>query len=237
MEGVTVIPPGAGEILGDSNDRRVEALSERDELHATWSRFGPGRDGAGPHIHYEHSDLFYVLEGELTVKLEGDEEVPAPAGTLARIPPLVVHGFANRSDAEVKYLNLHAPGAGFIPYMRGMRDGNPVSFDVDEPDVEGVRPASEASIAGGDGVLCQEPAIAIAVGRAGEVEPDSLPDAADGVDSWFVLGGDAVGDLAGHELEAAAGTWVQVPAGTGPGFESGDARLILVRTPGVKSRY
>ncbi len=36
-----------------------------------------------------------------------------PAGTLARVPPDVVHGFRNGSDAELRYLNLHAPGQGF----------------------------------------------------------------------------------------------------------------------------
>jgi len=49
-----------------------------------------------------------------------DEQVTAGAGNLVAIPPMVVHGFRNRSDADVKYLNLHTPGCGFIPYMRGM---------------------------------------------------------------------------------------------------------------------
>jgi mannose-6-phosphate isomerase-like protein (cupin superfamily) len=107
----TVIPPGGGEVLGDSPDRRVEILSDHAALHATWSRFGPRRDGADLHVHRRHTDLFYVLEGELTVRLgpEG-ESVVAPAGTLARVPPLVVHGFRNGSDAELRYLNFHAPG-------------------------------------------------------------------------------------------------------------------------------
>src|SRR5680860_1223303 len=94
----TVIPPGGGEVVGDSPDRRVEILSDHSALHATWSRFGPRRKGAEPHVHRRHSDLFYVLEGELTVSLgrEGEGEgVVVPAGTLARVPPLVVHGFRN----------------------------------------------------------------------------------------------------------------------------------------------
>src|SRR6185295_14268138 len=99
-----VIPAGSGEVIGDAADRTVLVLSECDELHATWSRFGPGRDGAGLHIHYHHTDLFYVLEGELTVKLAEDEAITAGPGTLVSIPPLVVHGFRNASDADVKYL-------------------------------------------------------------------------------------------------------------------------------------
>src|SRR3954452_16371900 len=114
MRGPTAIPEGGGEIIGDSADRRVEILSEDDSLHATWSRFGPGRDGADLHIHRHHSDLFYVLAGELTLKLGPDGgEIPAPAASVVRVPPLVVHGFRNAGDVEVRYLNFHAPGEGF----------------------------------------------------------------------------------------------------------------------------
>ena len=105
-----LIPSGGGEIVGDSADRRVEILSDHDTLHSTWSRFGPHREGADLHVHRHHTDMFFVLEGELTVMLGTDGETAVvPAGTLARVPPLVVHGFRNGSDAEVRYLNFHAP--------------------------------------------------------------------------------------------------------------------------------
>ena len=129
-----VIAPAGGEVVGDAPDRRVEILCEHDALHATWARFGPRRDGADLHVHRGHSDLFYVLEGELTVLLgPAGEAVALPAGTLARVPPLVVHGFRNASDAEVRYLNFHAPGVGFADYMRGLRDGTRRSFDQEPP--------------------------------------------------------------------------------------------------------
>ena len=59
-----VLPPGGGEVVGDSPERRVEILCEHDAVHATWSRFAPGRDGADLHVHRLHTDVFYVLEGE-----------------------------------------------------------------------------------------------------------------------------------------------------------------------------
>ena len=103
-----------------SEDRRVEILCDRDELVVTWTRFGPHRDGASPHIHRTHSDLFFVLGGELTffVGPEAEERV-LPAGTLAFAPPLLVHGFRNAGDGELRYLNFHAPSAGFADYLRG----------------------------------------------------------------------------------------------------------------------
>ena len=72
-----------------------------------------------------------------------------PAGTLARVPPLVVHGFRNESDAEARFLNLHAPGQRFADYLRAMRDGRSFPFDQHDPPEDGGRPTSEA-VVGGD---------------------------------------------------------------------------------------
>ena len=101
-----VVPPGGGEVVGDAPDRRVEILADGDGVHATWSRFGPRRPGADLHVHRRHTDLFYVLDGELEVLL-GPEGRPArvPAGALARVPALVVHGF-RAGPGGVRYLNL-----------------------------------------------------------------------------------------------------------------------------------
>jgi hypothetical protein len=58
MSEPTVIAPRAGEVVGDAPDRRVEILADHDALHATWSRFGPGREGADLHVHRRHTDVF-----------------------------------------------------------------------------------------------------------------------------------------------------------------------------------
>ncbi len=135
--------PGEGEVVGDSVERRVEILCDRDELVVTWTRFGPHRDGASPHIHRTHSDLFFVLGGELTffVGPEAEERVLS-AGTLAFAPPLLVHGFRNAGDGELRYLNFHAPSAGFAEYLRGR---NP-DFDQHDPPADGGRPVSDAIV-------------------------------------------------------------------------------------------
>ena len=135
------------EVMGDSADRRVVLLCEHDDLHATWSFFGPGRDGADLHVHHHHTDMFYVLEGEFTLKLGPDGvEIAAPAGTFIRVPPLVVHGFRNASDADVRYLNLHAPGMGFASFLRDLRDGRPAGYDQHDPPADGGRDPAEAHI-------------------------------------------------------------------------------------------
>ena len=222
MSGPVIIPPGGGEVIGDSADRRVEILCEHDGLHATLSRFGPGREGADLHVHRRHTDFFYVLEGELTVRLDG-EEVVVPAGTLARVPPLVVHGFRNGSDAEMRYLNFHAPGEGFAGYMRSLRDGDPITYDQEPPPSEGARPATEAVVGGaveaGDGVLVHADTEALGVA---EVSLGGEPRRVGGLTCLSVL----EGEVAVGEHVAPAGSWLDLPPGT---RYSGAARVLEVR--------
>ncbi len=113
------MPPGGGEIVGDSADRRVEILSDPEPLHATWSRFGPRRDGADLHVHREHTDAFYVLEGELTFTA-GDAELRVEAGSWVQVPPGVPHTFSFTGTRPARFLDLHTPSCGFGAFVRGL---------------------------------------------------------------------------------------------------------------------
>jgi mannose-6-phosphate isomerase-like protein (cupin superfamily) len=220
MSGVTVIPPGEGEVVGDRPDRRVEILSDHPSLHATWSRFGPGRDGADLHVHHRHTDLFYVIAGELTMRLGPQgEEARVPAGSLVRVPPGVVHGFRNGSAAEVRYLNLHAPGVGFADYMRAIRDGRPLAYDQYDPPADGGRPHREVAI--GEPVANVE-AIRVAEARIDGEAPAAPPGA---VRSLYVLDG----ELAGGDTAAGPGAWVQLADGA-EAPPRGDARVLDIVT-------
>jgi quercetin dioxygenase-like cupin family protein len=215
---MTVILPGGGEVIGDSADRRVEILSDDKTVHATWSRFGPGRAGADLHIHRRHTDIFYVLDGALTVRLGmQDEHVTVPAGRFAVVPPLVVHGFRNASDAdEVRYLNFHAPGTGFADYVRGLRDGRTVVYDQEEPPADGGRPIDEAA------VLEHVDVDAITIREASGVHDGD--DAR--VRSYYVLDGEF--ELDGRALPV--GAWLQLPAGVA--HRVGGTRYLVATTGG-----
>ena len=52
-------------------------------------------DGAKLHYHLRSTELYYVLEGEGCVVLDGVEE-PVAKGSLVHIPPGVVHGARGR---------------------------------------------------------------------------------------------------------------------------------------------
>jgi len=242
-----VIAPRDGEIVGDAPDRRVEILCEHDGLHATWSRFGPGREGADLHVHRRHTDLFYVLTGELTIRLGiEDEPVALPAGTLARVPPMVVHGFRNASRAEVTYLNFHSPGRGFASFMRSLRDGDPITYDQEPPPPGGTRPATEAVFtraADRPGTAVEqlaevaEIAVAECRGEPGE-HRDAPQEDVRCARSYYVLEGELEIGAQGHTRRATAGSWVQVPPGLGhavasPGPEP--VRYLDVSTPASPS--
>jgi quercetin dioxygenase-like cupin family protein len=241
-----LVRPGAGEIVGDAPDRRVEILSDVDALHATWSRFGPRREGADLHVHRAHTDLFYVLDGELTIRL-GPEDVPVavPAGTLVRVPPMVVHGFRNASDADVRYLNLHAPGRGFAGYMRGRHEGREVSHDQYPPPPDGGRSPTDA-VVGGATSLAADASLRVTllsdveeIGIAEtSIDPGGTPPAPHvhrrHVESIYVLEGEIALTVGARELIGEAGTWVQVPPGIPhalafPG--NGPARFLEMHTP------
>ncbi len=123
-------PPGAGEVHAmGPNEIAIKATSEDTAggFFLSESTIAAGFPGPPPHVHDRLHDMFYVLEGTLTVRL-GEEEREAPPGTFVCVPPGTVHTFANRGDAPVRFLNFNIPG-GWEDYMRELaaaaRSGTP----------------------------------------------------------------------------------------------------------------
>jgi len=78
----------------------------------------PHASGPGPHSHADHDDIFYVIEGTMSV-LVGDDWVDAGVGSFVRAPAGVTHDFANRTDRRAGVLNIYIPG-GFERDMAGI---------------------------------------------------------------------------------------------------------------------
>ena len=78
----------------------------------------PGTDPGEPHYHVNHTDAFYVLEGELEFVVDG-EPVRATAGTLVVAPRGEVHAFPVAIGGPARFLNIHTPG-GFERYLRAL---------------------------------------------------------------------------------------------------------------------
>ena len=110
---------GEGETITRLPRREVVVLADHPDITITWTRYASGEPGPDLHVHREHTDAFYVLEGELTFPVgPRAEPVRVPAGGFVAVPPHVVHTFVNDSGAEASWLNLHAPDKGFAAYLR-----------------------------------------------------------------------------------------------------------------------
>lgn len=103
-----VVRPGEGARVG--NVEFLARTTDTQHFNCGIIDFAPGRR-LEAHAHPDEDDAFYILEGELTFEL-GGEDVHAPAGTFVLVPPGVEHGFRNDGLQPVRILNIHAP-AGF----------------------------------------------------------------------------------------------------------------------------
>ena len=108
--------PRAGEELaGRRRELRVKYEGGEFEVLEFWCE--PGFGPIEPHVHEDHADSFYVLEGEVEFTI-GDEVKRAGPGTWVAAPPGVRHGFAIPGPGPARFLNIHAPGTGFIDGVR-----------------------------------------------------------------------------------------------------------------------
>lgn len=106
-------------------------LAAFDDLMVSEYMLEPGTEPGEPHYHANHSDAFYVLEGELEFRIEGDS-VRASAGTLVVAPRCAVHAFPVAIGGTARFLNVHAPG-GFDRYLRTL---NEMRARGESPDAE-----------------------------------------------------------------------------------------------------
>jgi quercetin dioxygenase-like cupin family protein len=75
----------------------------------------PRGSGSPLHVHSREDEWFYVIEGELTLWVDG-ETIPAPAGSFVFGPRGIPHTFLVRSE-EARFLLVTEP-AGFEQFMR-----------------------------------------------------------------------------------------------------------------------
>jgi quercetin dioxygenase-like cupin family protein len=203
---------------------------ERPELLMSESQRSAGDGGVAPHVHREHADAFFVLEGEMDFHVAG-ETVRASAGWFVFSPAGVVHGFG---PGTARMLNFHAPGAPYVgrgdtydPPAHGSRGEGIVV-----PPGEGERLVGDKRVAY---IKASVPALTLSVF---ELEPGfEGPEPhqhEDHVDSFYVLEGDVEFVLGNEPVRAGPGTFFAAPPGivhtfTNPG--PGGARLLNMHSP------
>ena len=70
-------------------------------------------EGPPPHVHREHEEAFYILEGEFTFLL-GADAAAAPKGTLVVVPRGTRHGFSGKAGSRALVFAIPGGLAGFF---------------------------------------------------------------------------------------------------------------------------
>jgi mannose-6-phosphate isomerase-like protein (cupin superfamily) len=239
--GGVVLRAGEGESLFGG---RIVLKASFDELTITESLFPDAREGADPHIHRQHADSFYVLEGGLAV-LVRDDERPLSPGACACAPPAVVHGF--RSTTRTRFLNFHTPDGGFAENLRALDRGEQGGFDSFDAEAGTGPPATEAVFLGpdeGERLEANTRVATIKIGRDElsliefELEPGfDGPDPHshdDQIDSFYVLEGEPEFVMVDETLRLGPGSFVAAPIGVSHTFGNpgqNRARLLNMHAP------
>lgn len=69
----------------------------------------PNSEGPGPHQHLNNDEVFYILEGKISI-LIGDKWINADKGSFVRVPSKTIHDFVNHTSEKAGLLNFFIPG-------------------------------------------------------------------------------------------------------------------------------
>src|SRR5688500_14731415 len=94
-------------VVGDVY-RFLATGEDTDGRYALWEAIVPPGGGPPPHVHSREEEGFYILEGEITITVNG-ERVVAQAGTFANLPVGTPHSFKNESNRLARMLISVAP--------------------------------------------------------------------------------------------------------------------------------
>jgi mannose-6-phosphate isomerase-like protein (cupin superfamily) len=102
--------PGEGRTIAVVGDiyRFLATGEETNGTYAVWEAIVPPGGGPPPHVHSREEEGFYILEGEITIHIDG-RRVVATEGMFANMPVGCPHSFKNESDKPAKVLISVAP--------------------------------------------------------------------------------------------------------------------------------
>src|SRR5512135_635910 len=100
--------PGDGQPLPRVGRVRVSSAQTGGAFEVIELGTPPGGGGPPPHIHHEHAECFYVIQGTYTFAL-GNERVEASAGSVAFVPPGTPHAF-NATEGASALVFVIPPG-------------------------------------------------------------------------------------------------------------------------------
>jgi quercetin dioxygenase-like cupin family protein len=106
----TIRPTGQGRTIAIVGDvyRFLATGEDTNGTYALMEAIVPPGGGPPPHVHSREEEGFYVLEGEVTLVIDGKPLV-ATAGMFANLPVGIPHSFKNESSRPAKMLISLAP--------------------------------------------------------------------------------------------------------------------------------
>jgi quercetin dioxygenase-like cupin family protein len=234
-----LLAPGEGETTTDRPERTITILCDFEQLIVSSFRYEPGEKGPDPHVHRQHTDSFYVLEGEVDFGLGPDvTRLTGGPGTFVAAPPNVVHTFQNSSDATALFLNIHAPSMGFGDVLRGRGREH---FDQFDPPADGGLPLDDAIfLPAGEGervgrettshlIKAELPELSIfEMSFTPEFEGVDPHIHEDLVDTFLVLEGQADFVVGDEVRRAGPGSFLAAPPGARHGFSNPGSDTLLV---------
>ena len=124
------VPIGVQEPILRRDSREVSLLVADENLSLTYASRAAGERVTDPHLH-QHTEAFYVLEGELTFEVGAEREtITIGAGGFVAAPPGLAHSYGTAGNHPARWLIIHAGDGGFAAFMRGIRDGVKVEWDI-----------------------------------------------------------------------------------------------------------
>jgi quercetin dioxygenase-like cupin family protein len=240
-----LLSPGEGETIRPGFEIKVG----RPELVLTEAIYQPGDQGPDPHVHHDHVDSFFVLEGRLEWRV-GPELEPhtGEAGSFVSVPRDVLHTFRNPGPGQARFLNLHAPGLGFERYLRG----DFPEFDQHYlPEGSGLPPGGVTVLGPGEGERLELggslATIKLAVDQIGVFEAEIGSDFPhppphrhpNSMESFYVIDGELGLTVRGVDASLGPGVFASVSPGTvhtSPP-SAGPLRFLNVFTPGGMVGY
>lgn len=100
---------------------RVNSNETEDRLGIYDYEVPPKTVGAAVHIHKKMVEIFYVIEGEVSLII-GTEHITGRAGDVILIPRNTIHGFSNKGEKTLKVLIMFTPALSQEGFFKAWAD-------------------------------------------------------------------------------------------------------------------
>lgn len=140
------VPIGKQESILCGAKSEISLLVADESLSLTYASRATGERVTDPHVH-QHSEAFYVLEGELVFQVGAEREtITLGSGGFVAAPSGLAHSYGTGGDQPTRWLIIHARDGGFAAFMRGIRDKVQIDWDIAPVPTDGGLPADHAII-------------------------------------------------------------------------------------------